>query len=174
MNLARPVIAVAFALLPASVPADVLVSHNETYVKECGACHTAFSPQLLPAASWRKVMSHLDDHFGESAKLDGSTQQALTGYLVGNAADTATNGASRAIMASVNGGVAPERITQVPYIRDLHAAVLDPVWNGKPRPKTLTDCGVCHTGAAKGNFSSKSFTVNDEAFRAPPPSRASK
>jgi hypothetical protein len=68
-------------------------------------------------------------------------------------------------MASVHDGQVPERITQVPYIRDLHAAVLDPVWNGKPRPKTLTDCGVCHTRAAYGNYSSKSFSVNDEAFR---------
>jgi hypothetical protein len=149
---------------PASV-AGVLAPTNETYVKECGSCHMPFSPQLLPAASWRKVMGHLDDHFGDSAKLDAATQSTITGYLVANSADRAGNDASRAIMASLRAGDAPERITKVPYIAGLHTAVLDPLWNGRPRPKTLTECGVCHNRAAEGNYSIKTFTVDDEAFR---------
>jgi hypothetical protein len=161
---------VLLACAAGAARADVLISHNDLYVKECGACHTPFSPQLLPAASWRKLMSHLDDHFGDSAKLDAPTQQALTRYLESNAADNAQNSASRSIMQSIHPGQVPERITQVPYIADLHKAVLDPLWNGKPRPKTLTECSVCHTRANAGNFTSKSFTVNDEAFRGAPSS----
>jgi len=145
--------------------AGVMVPANATYVKECGACHMPYSPQLLPAASWKKITSHLDDHFGDSAKLDASTQSSVTDYLVANSADRANSSEARAIMQSVNGGAAPERITQVPYIRDLHAAVLDPTWNGHPRPKTLTECGVCHRNVSQGNFTSKTFSVSDEAFR---------
>lgn len=149
---------------PASI-AGVLAPTNETYVKECGSCHMPFSPQLLPAASWRNVMAHLDEHFGDSAKVDPATQSAITGYLTANSADRAANTASRAIMASLRAGEAPERITKVPYIASLHSAVLDPLWNGRPRPKTLTECGVCHTRAGEGNYSAKSFTVDDSAFR---------
>jgi hypothetical protein len=145
--------------------ARVLVPTDGAYVKECTACHMAFSPELLPAASWRKVMGRLDDHFGESAKLDASMQRSITDYLVANAADRAANEQSRAIMASLAPDQSPLRITQVPYIAGLHAAVLDPIWNGTPRPKTLTECAVCHVKAQSGDYKIKDFSVNDEAFR---------
>ena len=144
---------------------NVLVPGDSAYLKECGACHMAFSPELLPASSWRKLMGRLDDHFGESAKLDAPTQQKIADYLAANSADRATNSESRAIMASLHSDEVPMRITQVPYIAKLHAAVLDPIWNGNPRPKTLTECGVCHNSVQSGDFRAKSFTVNDEAFR---------
>ncbi len=143
----------------------VLVPTDATYIKECGACHMAFSPELLPAASWRKVMARLEDHFGESAKLDAPTQHNIAQYLVAHAADRATNDQSHAIMRSLHPNEAPLRITQVPYIAGLHAAVLDPVWNGTPRPKTLTECGVCHSDIKIGDYKSKTFHVNDEMFR---------
>lgn len=145
--------------------ARVLVPTDSAYLKECGACHMAFSPELLPASSWRAVMGRLDDHFGESAKVDASVQRGITDYLVANAADRATNEQSRAIMGSLSTNESPLRITQVPYIAGLHAAVLDPIWNGTPRPKTLTECGVCHIKVQSGDYKSKDFSVNDEAFR---------
>ena len=143
----------------------VLVPADGAYAKECGTCHSAFSPELLPAASWRKVMRQLGDHFGEPARLDAATQNRITDYLVAHAADRATNDHSRAIMGSLRPGEAPLRITQVPYIAGLHATVLDPLWNGTPRPKTLTECGVCHTGVGSGDFKSRNFHVNDKLFR---------
>jgi hypothetical protein len=144
---------------------NVLVPTDGAYLKECGTCHHAFSPELLPAASWRGVMQRLDDHFGDPARVDAATQRAITDYLIANAADRATNGQSRAIMGSLRPGEAPLRITQVPYIAGLHATVLDPLWNGTPRPKTLTECGVCHNDVKSGDFNSRVFHVNDELFR---------
>jgi hypothetical protein len=143
----------------------VPVPTDGVYIKECGACHMAFSPELLPAASWRRVMERLEDHFGESAKLDAPTQHGITDYLVAHAADRAGNDQSRAIMGSLHPNEAPLRITQVPYIAGMHAAVLDPVWNGTPRPKTLTECGVCHSHINSGDYKTKVFHVNDEMFR---------
>lgn len=142
----------------------VLVPTDGAYVKECGACHMAFSPELLPAASWRQVMRHLDDHFGESAGVGPATQAAITGYLAANSADHASNMESRAIMESLSPGEVPLRITKVPYIAGLHAAVLDPLWNGTPRPRTLTECGVCHDQVEDGNYKTRVFHVTDEAF----------
>jgi heterodisulfide reductase subunit B len=39
------------------------------------------------------------------------------------------------------------------------------VWGGNPRPKTLTECSVCHLQAQVGNYTMRKFTVTDEAFR---------
>jgi len=135
------------------------------YVKECGGCHMAFPPQLLPARSWRGVMGSLDAHFGDSAQLDTPTHRAISDYLATNAADGANNAESIAIMASIDGGATPDRISKVPYIEGLHAAVLDPRWNGTPRPKTLAECPVCHYRAGLGDFFERRFKVSDEAFR---------
>jgi hypothetical protein len=144
---------------------ELLVPSDGPYAKECGTCHSAFSPALLPAASWRGLMQRLNEHFGDPARVDAATQRAITDYLVANAADRATNGQSRAIMQSLGPNEAPLRITQVPYIARLHSTVLDPLWNGTPRPKTLTECGVCHNDVRSGDFKSKVFHVNDELFR---------
>jgi hypothetical protein len=145
--------------------AIVTVPRDPTYLKECAACHMAFSPQLLPAASWRQIMGHLDDHFGDSAQLDAPTQQAITRYLVENAADHAKSDESHLIMRSLAPGEVPKRITDVSYIAGLHAAVLDPRWNGQPRPKRLTECELCHVRAPRGDFRIQAFSVTDEAFR---------
>src|SRR4051812_38487431 len=158
-------LSVVLAFQAGAASATVLAPKDPVYLKECGACHMAFSPQLLPSASWRQVMSHLDDHFGDSAKLDASTEQALTRYLVNNAAERSSGGESHNIMQSLGPNEVPQRITEVPYIATLHAAVLDPSWNGKPRPKRLTDCEVCHVRASRGDYGMQAFSVTDEAFR---------
>jgi len=89
---------------------------NDTmYLKECGTCHMAFPPQLLPARSWRGVMDSLDAHFGDSAQLDAPTERAISDYLAKNAADGANNAESIAIMASIDGGATPDRISKVDH-----------------------------------------------------------
>src|SRR5947199_243690 len=46
-----------------------LPAADPTYVKECGACHFAYSPGLLPARSWELHLSRMEKHFGESIVL---------------------------------------------------------------------------------------------------------
>jgi hypothetical protein len=165
-NLAPIALAAALcgALYASVAAAYVLVPKDAAYLKECGSCHTAFSPQLLPAASWRKIMGGLDEHFGDSAKVEAATAEAITRYLVENAADHATGDESRVIMHSLGPGEVPARITDVPFIAGLHAAVMDPRWNGQPRPKRLTECDVCHVRAPRGDYRIQAFRVSDELF----------
>ena len=33
--------------------------------EECGGCHLAFPPSMLPASSWRRMMGELENHFGD-------------------------------------------------------------------------------------------------------------
>jgi hypothetical protein len=138
---------------------------NPQYVKECGTCHMAFPPQLLPARSWRQVMGSLDHHFGDSAQVDDATRQKLTDYVTANSADLEQNVQSAEVMHSLRPGETPPSISKIPYIAGLHAAVLDPAWGGNPLPKTLSECSVCHYKAETGNYVDRGFKVTDEAFR---------
>ena len=172
-NKKEPTIGRVLVLLAAAVVCGVVVAAPRTfplvtdaaYRKECGACHMAFPPQLLPERSWQRVMGSLDSHFGDSAKLDSSTQQKISAYLAGNSADRANNAESMQIMASLRNGDTPDRISKVPYIEGMHAAVLEPRWKGTPRPKTLAECSVCHFRADTGDFFERRFKVSDEEFR---------
>ncbi|PWC85228.1 cytochrome C [Azospirillum sp. TSH100] len=60
------------------------VTHAATQ-KECGECHMAFQPGLLPAASWSRIMDGLQDHFGENASLPADTAAAIRSYLTQSA-----------------------------------------------------------------------------------------
>ncbi|HPQ24397.1 MAG TPA: cytochrome C, partial [Gammaproteobacteria bacterium] len=49
---------------PGVAPVD-----NPLYLQECGSCHFAYQPGLLPARSWNNLMGGLENHFGENAEL---------------------------------------------------------------------------------------------------------
>jgi hypothetical protein len=54
---------------------------NLTYKETCGGCHFAYQPELLPSASWQKILNQLDDHFGEEVEADPDTIKDITDYL---------------------------------------------------------------------------------------------
>lgn len=57
----------------------------KTYTQECGACHTAYPANLLPAASWKRVMAGLGHHFGTDASLDATASAPIAVWLQANA-----------------------------------------------------------------------------------------
>ena len=61
--------------MPAQVP--------KAYTQECAACHVAYPPGMLPAASWRRVMTGLDKHYGTDASLDPATADSVMSQLHG-------------------------------------------------------------------------------------------
>ncbi|HZP85387.1 MAG TPA: hypothetical protein VFB54_01105 [Burkholderiales bacterium] len=144
---------------------SVLAPADPTYVKECGSCHIAYSPELLPSRSWQRVMGGLADHFGESATVDAETQKRITDYLTAHAAEKGTNEQSVQIMRSLRADETPLRITQVPYIAGLHAAALEDLRGGTPRPHTLAECGVCHYKVQAGNYTDRQYSVTDIGWR---------
>jgi hypothetical protein len=132
--------------------ADVAPVTNAEYQTECGSCHFAYQPGLLPAGSWQKIMTGLDNHFGENAELNADVGKRLLAYLVSDAADTSSYRRSRKIMQSL-GREQPLRITQVPYFKSEHREIPARLIKGNDRVKSLSNCGVCHGSAAKGSFS---------------------
>jgi hypothetical protein len=111
------------------------------YQKECGACHVAYPPGLLPAASWRRITADLARHFGTDASLDSAGTQRIAGYLAANA------GTSRRA-----GEVPPpDRITRAAWFQRQHAEVPAAIWRS-PAVKSAANCAACHPRAAEGDF----------------------
>src|ERR1017187_6324740 len=90
---------------------------NKTYKEECGSCHFAYQPGLLPTRSWEKLLTAqaLHNHFGEVADLDKDTLQIVYNYAIENAADKSYYKRSRKITVATEGVDAPLRITDVRY-----------------------------------------------------------
>lgn len=137
---------------------DVAPVQHAQYQAECGSCHFAYQPGLLPAASWRKLMGSLTDHFGENAELGAQVQGELTAYLEQNAAENSDTRRSAKILASIR-GQAPLRITEVPYIRAKHREIPARLLQGNPKVLSLSNCDACHSRAATGSYSEHEVNI---------------
>jgi hypothetical protein len=130
---------------------DVAPARDPAYLAECGSCHFAYPPALLPARSWTAVMDGLADHFGENAELPADTATALTDYLLANAADYSNSKRARGIVASI-GLDAPLRITDTAYFRRKHDELGSQMVEANPQVGSYSRCEACHTRAAEGSF----------------------
>ncbi len=122
--------------------ADMRIStaSNPAWKAECGSCHLAYPPSLLPADAWRAVMAGLDKHFGADASVDAKTAAEIGAFLEKHA------GASRGKTAKPI-----LRITETAWFKHEHDEVGAAVWRN-PKVKTPVNCAACHRGAEQGNF----------------------
>ena len=124
--------------------------NNQTYIDECGACHFAYQPGLLPSGSWDKILAELDDHFSETVDLDEASKKTITEYLKTNSAEHSRNERSVKIMRSLGGNI-PIRITEIPYIQAKHREISQNVIE-RESIGSLSNCSACHVGAEKGIY----------------------
>ena len=124
--------------------------NNQTYKDQCGACHFAYQPELLPSASWEKILTGLDNHFGQAIELDPDSNKAIAEYLKTQAAEKSTATVSVKIMQSV-GSTTPLRITETPYIKKKHNEI-SPNALKKESIESLSNCLGCHKTAKKGIY----------------------
>jgi hypothetical protein len=144
----------------------VAVVDNKVYLEECGSCHFAYQPGLLPERSWKKLMGGLDDHFGENAELPADTQTTLTNYLVENAADFSDRKFSMKFMRSLSPDQTPLRISEIRYMAREHNEIPDKMVTGNPDVKSLSFCDKCHTRASEGDYSERAIKIpNYEGYR---------
>ncbi|MDH5525696.1 MAG: diheme cytochrome c [Nitrospirota bacterium] len=140
---------------------SVGVVTNPLYAEECGACHFAYQPGLLPEKSWRNLMGGLADHFGDNAELPPGDQAEITAYLAENAADRVDNKRSARIMRSLakKGIDAPQRISDIPFIRHEHNEIPRRKLADNPEVKTIANCNACHTRAAEGYYNEHDVVI---------------
>ena len=125
---------------------------NATWKAECGSCHMAFHPGLLPERSWAKLMAGLDKHFGENASVDPKPKAEITKFLAGNAADRGATPRSEKIAAAIPTSETPLRITETRWFRAKHHEIGAKIWKRKS-VGSAANCAACHRGAEAGRFS---------------------
>jgi len=111
------------------------------YKQECAACHIAYPPGMLPAASWQRVLDNLSRHYGTDASLDPATVAQLSTWLT-RSADTYER------MAEVP---PQDRITRSAWFLREHGEVRPAAWK-VPAVKSPSNCVACHARADQGNF----------------------
>ena len=119
--------------------------------EECGSCHLAYAPSMLPASSWKRMMGELDKHFGTDASVAPATAERITRYLVENAADTGGQRYGGKLMRGVSLENPPLRITELPkWVRE-HNGISTRTWKRKD-VRTKSNCLACHVDAERGYY----------------------
>lgn len=112
-----------------------------SFEQECGACHVAFPPAMLPAASWQRLSANLGKHYGVDASLDAATAKEISTWLIANA------GTGRRVAE-----VPPEdRISRAAWFVHEHDEVSPATWK-LPAVKSAANCAACHGGADQGRY----------------------
>jgi Dihaem cytochrome c len=128
------------------MPADM----PSAYSRECASCHAAYPPGLLPADSWRRVMTSLDRHFGSDASLDAATAQQLTIWLQAHAGT----------YKRVSEAPPQDRITRSTWFERKHRKIETAVWR-LPSVGSAANCAACHDGADRGRFDDDNLRMPD-------------
>lgn len=124
---------------------------NTTYVEECGACHFAYPPQLLPQSVWTEMMDGLENHFEENAELDEDTSAEILNYLHANALGIAGPSRMSKMMRNIPENP-PLRITDFPAFLDAHEVVKEQLELESFDEGFLSPCADCHRLANSGIF----------------------
>ena len=126
------------------MPAQV----NTKFQQECASCHMAYSPGLLPAASWAKIMAGLDRHFGADASVTPSETTEIANWLAKNASNRWT------------ASTAPLRISESAWFKAKHNSreIAPDVWK-RASIKSPANCTACHSAADKGDFNENTIKI---------------
>jgi len=123
---------------------------DQRYQDECGSCHMAYPPGLLPVLSWERIMSTLDNHFKENAELDEQDLMTIRNYLLNNAAGRIDYQLSNRMVRNLKNF--PVRITELPYFQHEHQKIPPRLVQGNSKVRSLSNCDTCHHDATQGTF----------------------
>ena len=124
---------------------------DDTYESECGTCHIAYPPILLPTKSWIKLMSGLEDHFEENAELDADTSAHISRYLAQNSMENAGPSDVSHWLTSMP-TEPPIRMTELPVFITDHEDAYKRLGMSPDDEGFLSPCKDCHKEAEDGVF----------------------
>ena len=136
----------------ASASAYLSAPQYKLYKTECGDCHMAYPPAMLPAASWQGMMGSLEDHFGDNAELDAATADQIAEYLTDNAARESGGEYGERSWRATKDRNPPLRITQTDYFRGQHHEIPAKMVTDNTDVVSFSRCETCHGDAEQGNF----------------------
>lgn len=118
------------------------------YQQECASCHTAYSPTLMPAASWNRILTNLHSHFGVDASLDDASLKEISSWVRAHAGT----------YKRVREQPPEDRITRTAWFTRKHHEVSAATWK-LPAVKSASNCAACHTTADKGDFNERNIRI---------------
>lgn len=124
------------------------VVSNAKWQAECGSCHVAFPPRMLPAESWREMMSGLSKHFGSDASLEAPVALEIGAFLEKHASTRKQEPTAKPLL----------RITETRWFIREHDEVSGSVWKN-PKVKSPANCSACHIQAESGNYSERNIRI---------------
>jgi len=139
---------------------------NETWNTECGDCHLAFHPSLLPVRSWQRLLDEQNDHFGEELMLDQETIDELLAYSKANSAEQEATEAAWRFNTTIPTSEAPIKISATGYWKRKHQDIPDAVWK-RPDIRSKTNCNACHLDAKQGWFEDAAMRIPGLGKQAP-------
>lgn len=131
---------------------------DTNYREECGSCHLAYPPGLLPSTSWNAIMNALDDHFGDNAELPSDLNAQITAFLDAHASDRGDRMKNARLLRDTKGDT-PLRITDLPYFQAEHDEIPRRMVEDNPGVRSFSRCDACHQGAAKGRFDDDAIVI---------------
>ena len=131
---------------------DINATVNEQYLAECGACHFAYQPGLLPQSAWARIMGSLENHFDDDASLNELQTTEIRDFLFRYSADFATSSRSRAFAAGALSEDTLPRITHTRYFRREHAEIPNRFVSDNPDVGSFSNCQACHRNAGAGYY----------------------
>ncbi|WP_322744387.1 cytochrome C [Coleofasciculus sp. LEGE 07092] len=100
------------------------------YLENCGSCHVALPPEVMPTDTWRTLLLEPEQHYGQQLKqISRPFIFIVWDYL---------RAFSRPLVQEEQ---TPFRLTQSPYFKALHPRV------ELPRTVNATSCVSCHQNA---------------------------
>ncbi|SFQ19205.1 Dihaem cytochrome c [Geopseudomonas sagittaria] len=117
----------------------------QKWLTECGRCHMAYPPGLLPAKAWERHMNSLSHHYGSDASLGPAEEQAIRDFLL-----LVSSNNRQPLEGTVSADEQP-RITATRWFKRRHHAVSAKQFAGKS-VGGAGNCAACHRKVARGSF----------------------
>jgi len=146
-----PLMVILYFANPTETRPQLSAGSPPLYKKECGTCHMAFSPNMLPEKSWIQMMATLQDHFGEDATIDDASKKEIEAFLVTNAAEKSHEEASIKFIRAIGANTPPLRITDITYWKKKHQQIPPEVY-ARGTINSKINCVACHKWAEYGSF----------------------
>ena len=134
---------------------------SAVYDKECASCHMAYAPSMLPARSWKKIMSDLSNHFGDNAEVSKEVKQQVTAYLERNAAEHDDGRYAKSMLGLLGKQETPLRVSGTTYFKLMHDLVKPHMVAMNAKVKTIARCNACHHQALQGKFNRMDARIPD-------------
>lgn len=131
----------AVLVQPDAVTADAA----QSWLTECGRCHLAYPPGLLPAKAWERHMNTLSHHYGSNASLAPAEEQAIRDFLL------LVSSNNRQPLEGTVGADEQPRITATRWFKRRHHAV-SPEQFARASVGGAGNCAACHRKVERGSF----------------------